>query len=421
MTGGENMAEKTFVNDSGATLQMTICVRQGDSPYLNSETVTFELLPGETKTVSYGDTNPFLNGIIFYTIFGVDLYSKVQFITALQTELDTLLNTNSVLTITEINTDYVLTGSNPANPSLDAFNAAQSPSEMQLALENPSLGIDLSIYNTLTVDQQLEVATTALNNRPVTGYLTVQDVQNALDTAINELVTPSNLYVQQGASGDGSLLDPFGTIEEGLAAVSPNGTINILAGTYPITSQINVTTEGITLKGEPGTILLLQANLIPLLITASNVTVEGLTITSDIPYTAEFIQVAGGNTRIIGNTIFGPEQQLPMSNWIVNRAIVSQGNIPNLLVSNNTMYSLRTGLYINSNVTGMIAENVIYNTKNTILIDGALIVIEGNSWGIPSNEFDIVLLAGTTTGPPYDNVTLLSTTNSNATISDQRI
>lgn len=380
MTGGENMAEKTFVNDSGATLQMTICVRQGDSPYLNSETVTFELLPGETKTVSYGDTNPFLNGIIFYTIFGVDLYSKVQFITALQTELDTLLNTNSVLTITEINTDYVLTGSNPANPSLDAFNAAQSPSEMKLALANPSLEIDL-----------------------------------------RELVTPSNLYVQQGASGDGSLLDPFGTIEEGLATVSPNGTVNILAGTYPITSQINVTTEGITLKGEPGTILLLQADLIPLLITASNVTVERLTITSDIPYTAEFIQVAGGNTRIIGNTIFGPEQQLPMSSWIVNRAIVSQGNIPNLLVSNNTMYSLRTGLYINSNVTGMIAENVIYNTKNTILIDGALIVIEGNSWSIPSNEFDIVLLAGTTTGPPYDNVTLLSTTNSNATISDQRI
>lgn len=380
MTGGENMAEKTFVNDSGATLQMTICVRQGDSPYLNSETVTFELLPGETKTVSYGDTNPFLNGIIFYTIFGVDLYSKVQFITALQTELDTLLNTNSVLTITEINTDYVLTGSNPANPSLDAFNAAQSPSEMKLALANPSLEIDL-----------------------------------------RELVTPSNLYVQQGASGDGSLLDPFGTIEEGLATVSPNGTVNILAGTYPITSQINVTTEGITLKGEPGTILLLQADLIPLLITASNVTVEGLTITSDIPYTAEFIQVAGGNTRIIGNTIFGPEQQLPMSNWIVNRAIVSQGNIPNLLVSNNTMYSLRTGLYINSNVTGMIAENVIYNTKGGILIDGALIVIEGNSWSIPSNEFDIVLLAGTTTGPPYDNVTLLSTTNSNATISDQRI
>lgn len=380
MTGGENMAEKTFVNDSGATLQMTICVRQGDSPYLNSETVTFELLPGETKTVSYGDTNPFLNGIIFYTIFGVDLYSKVQFITALQTELDTLLNTNSVLTITEINTDYVLTGSNPANPSLDAFNAAQSPSEMKLALANPSLEIDL-----------------------------------------RELVTPSNLYVQQGASGDGSLLDPFGTIEEGLATVSPNGTVNILAGTYPITSQINVTTEGITLKGEPGTILLLQANLIPLLITASNVTVEGLTMTSDIPYTAEFIQVVGGNTRIIGNTIFGPEQQLPMSNWIVNRAIVSQGNIPNLLVSNNTMYSLRTGLYINSNVTGMIAENVIYNTKDTILIDGALIVIEGNSWSIPSNEFDIVLLAGTTTGPPYDNVTLLSTTNSNAKISDQRI
>lgn len=380
MTGGENMAEKTFINDSGATLQMTIYVRQGDSPYLNSETVTFELLPDETKTVSYGDTNPFLNGIILFTIFKGDLYSKVQSISALQTELDTLLNTNSVLTITEIDSDYVLTGSTPDNPALDSVNAAHSPNEMQLTMGNPSLEIDLK-----------------------------------------KLVTPSNLYVQQGASGDGSLLHPFGTIEEGLTAVSPNGTVNILAGTYPITSQINVTTEGITLKGEPGTILLLQVDLIPLLITASNVTIEGLTMTSDIPYTAEFIQVAGGNTRIIGNTLFGPEQQLPMSNWIANRAIVSQGSVQNLIVSNNTMYSLRTGLYINSNVTGMIAENVIYTTQGSILIDGALIVIEGNSWGIPSNEFDIVLLAGTTTGPPYDNVTLLSTTNNNATISDQRI
>jgi hypothetical protein len=39
--------------------------------------------------------------------------------------------------------------------------------------------------------------------------------------------------------------------------------------------------------------------------------------------------------------------------------------------------------------------------------------------GIPSNELDIVLLAGTTTGPPYDNLAALSAANNGATISDQ--
>ena len=373
------MPEKTITNTTNATLQLTLFVRQGDIPYLNSDTVSVELLPGETELVSYGDaSNPYLNGVIMFTIFENNLYSKVQFITALQTELDTLLNTNNIFTITEVDSDYVLTGSNPSNPSLDQVNPAQKTSEIEPAIENP-----------------------------------VQDVQNTH-------VIPTNIYVQQGATGNGSPLNPFGTIEEGLAAVNPNGTVHILDGTYPITSQINVTTEGITLSGEPGTTVLLQANVIPFLITASNTTLEGLTITSDIPYAVEFIQVAGANTRIIGNTIFGPEQTLPMSNWLVNRAIVPQGRVQNLLIENNTIYSLRTGLYVNPNVIGMITENTIYNTKGGILIDGALIVIEGNGWGIPANEVDIELLPGTTTGVPYEDVAHLCSSNNNAAISDQR-
>lgn len=53
-------------------------------------------------------------------------------------------------------------------------------------------------------------------------------------------------------------------------------------------------------------------------------------------------------------------------------------------------------------------------------MDGALTTFFGNSWGTPPNEFDIVLLAGTTMGPPYDNLAQLSQDNDNATISDQR-
>ncbi|CAM5207976.1 hypothetical protein UACE39S_00328 [Ureibacillus acetophenoni] len=413
------MAEKTFVNNSPATLEMIIAVREGDSPFLNSSFVSFTLLPGETETVTYGDAeNPFLNGIILFTIYLGDLYSKVQFITELGSELDNLLNTNNQIIVTKVETDYVYTG---ANTFLEAVNDAQTALELQAAIENPGLGLDLSVYNTLTAEQKLEVATSILNNRPIGGYPSVASVQLALDAAINELVIPTNIFVRAGEiGGNGSFAHPFGTIQEGIAAVSVGGTVNILAGTYPITSQINVNKSGITIRGEVGTLLMLQADLIPLLVTAPDTTIEGLTITSDIPYQKEFIQVGGANTTIRNNTIFGPVQPPPMANWVVNRAIVPQVGVQNILIENNTMHSLRTGVYINPNVTGLIQGNIIYNTKGGLLVDRALTVLVENSWGTPPNEFDIVLLAGTTTGPPYDNVTALSLANNNATISDQR-
>ena len=99
--------------------------------------------------------------------------------------------------------------------------------------------------------------------------------------------------------------------------------------------------------GEPGAELILQAEIIPLLITGSGATVQGLTMTSDIPYAREFIQIGAPNVSLIGNTIYGPEQPPPMSDWTVNRAVVSQVNTAEVLLEGNTFYSLRTGMYIN--------------------------------------------------------------------------
>ena len=333
-------------------------------------------------------------------------------------ELDNLLNTNDTITITKVQTDYVFTGT---NTFLVAVNEAQTVAEMRAAIENPGLGLDLTAYNTLSEAQKDEVAAELLSTRPVGGYPTTASVQASLNEAINELVDPNNIYVSAGAvGGDGSIANPFGTITEGIAAVNPGGTVHILSGAYPITSQILVNKMGITLLGEPGTNLTLQSDIIAILVTATDTTINGLTITSDIPYAKEFIQVGGTNTTLLNNTIFGPPQALPMSNWVVNRAVVPQGGI-NFTVEGNTFYSLRTGIYINPNVTGEINNNVVYNTKGGFLVDGAFTTFVGNSWGIPINEFDIVLLAGTTTGPPYDNLVALSAANNNATISDQRV
>ena len=307
------------------------------------------------------------------------------------------------------------------DPALAAVNAAQTIMAMRAAITDPLLGLDLTAFNALTIPLQNQVLQNLINNRPVLGYPTVSSVQDALNNEINQVVDPNNIYVRAGSiGGNGSKANPFGTIPQGISAVNVGGTVHILEGTYPLIAQINVNKAGITLLGENNPVLLLQANVIPLLISASGVTVNGLTITSDVPYAKEFIQVGGNNVSLVNNTIFGPPQALPMSGWVVNRAVLSQGGVSNILLQGNTFYSLRTGMYINPNTTGAINNNIVYNTKGGFIVDGAFTTFNGNSWGVPPNEFDIVLLVGTTMGPPYNNIPALQAANNSATVSDQR-
>lgn len=94
-------------------------------------------------------------------------------------------------------------------------------------------------------------------------------------------------------------------------------------------------------------------------------------------------------------------------------------NMENLIVQNNIFYSLRQPAYLNPNTTGHIVDNVVYNTRGFV-VDGAVFVFSGNSWGSPENAADTALLVGTLTGPPYDPLTDLSANNSDALIDDQR-
>ena len=68
---------------------------------------------------------------------------------------------------------------------------------------------------------------------------------------------------------------------------------------------------------------------------------------------------------------------------------------------------------------GTIMDNVVYNTRGYV-VDWVLFIFSGNSWGIPENAVDIALLAGTTTGAPYDPFSVLEVSNGSATISEQR-
>ena len=104
---------------------------------------------------------------------------------------------------------------------------------------------------------------------------------------------------------------------------------------------------------------------------------------------------------------------------MVNRGFVTQGNTTNLLVRNNIFHTLRQPAYLNPNSTGNIIFNVAYNTRGYV-VDRAIFLFSGNSWGIPENAVDIALLAGTQTGEPYDPISELQSINSDATISDLR-
>ncbi|NNU78687.1 hypothetical protein HLQ16_22630 [Clostridium estertheticum] len=176
---------------------------------------------------------------------------------------------------------------------------------------------------------------------------------------------------------------------------------------------------GVTLIGYPNTLVLLQAAVITFLVTGSGVTIDGLTITSDNPYAVEFIQLAGTNHKLVNNVIFGPPQVGPSTGWVVNRGFLTQGNIVNLIVQDNIFYFLRQPAYLNPNSTGSIINNVVYNTRGFV-VDQAIFVFSGNSWGSPVNAVDIALLVGTISGSPYDPLTDLAANNSSATISDQR-
>ena len=163
----------------------------------------------------------------------------------------------------------------------------------------------------------------------------------------------------------------------------------------------------------------MQAPVVPFLCSSDNTTIDGLTMTSDQPYPVEFIQIAGNNDQILNCDIYGPNQAGDSSTWVVNRGFVTQPGITNLLVRNNIFQTLRQPAYLNPNSTGTIMDNVVYNTRGYV-VDQAIFVFSGNSWGIPENAVDIALLAGTITGAPYDLLTALEASNSSATISDQR-
>lgn len=193
----------------------------------------------------------------------------------------------------------------------------------------------------------------------------------------------------------------------------------MLRGVYPLTEQLSLSKPGLTLLGSAGTEIVLQAPVVPFLLSGEDETLEGLTITSDQAYPVEFIQAVGSGDRILNCDIYGPQQPGDSSTWVVNRGLVTQPGATDILVQGCIFHSLRQPAYLNPGSSGTIMHNVCYNTRGYV-VDGADFLFSGNSWGLPANAVDIALLAGTVSGAPYDPLSALEASNSSATISDQR-
>ena len=253
-----------------------------------------------------------------------------------------------------------------------------------------------------------------------TGVTGVTGATGPTGPAGNTVFNPYNIYVRSNTiGGNGTQNNPFPTLEDALDVVENNGTIEIYDGVYPIDETINLNKNNITIKGKPNSLIYLTSNVVPLLISGSGNVIEGLTFTSDIAYTNEFIQIGGDNNVIRNNIIYGPAQSGSSDTWVTNRGIVTQGGSTNNWIDGNIIYSLRQAGYLNPNSTGYITHNVVFNTRGWV-VDGALYQFSGNSWGEPENAVDIALLSGTTSGIPYNSITDLQNNNSDATISDQR-
>src|SRR5699024_1874927 len=85
----------------------------------------------------------------------------------------------------------------PASDEEKAFNAvndAENEEDMQGALQNEDLGLNVEEYNQLSDDEKAEVAETVLDNRPDDdeGYPLPEDIQLALDNAVEAVEEDEN-------------------------------------------------------------------------------------------------------------------------------------------------------------------------------------------------------------------------------------
>ena len=304
--------------------------------------------------------------------------------------------------------------------ALAGVNAAQNSAQMNAAITAPALGLNLVEYNAFTSDLQQYVCSGLLVSRPTLGYLTVSGVQQMLNyyvaLAPTYIVDPNNIQVKAGAtSGNGSIANPFGDIQQGIDAVNSGGTVHVQSGNYQVSSTINLNKTGVTLSGQQGSMITTISDYMDVMrVTGSGSRVQGLTLTSNEISPIFFFSIQANDVTVQNNTIYEP----PQASFINNQAIVIDLNTTGLQILNNTIYSFNFGIYISAGSGGTISGNIIYESNYGISIDNAQCTITNNSWNHGHNASSDILLQRD--APLTYDAQQLSVANDNASVMDMR-
>jgi hypothetical protein len=94
------VAGKTFNNGTQKSVRVTLFVRASENPANNAGQQRFDLNPGQSLYVGYGDAvNIYLNGITLASISDGALIGEQEFVITRGSSLDNQLNMNSIVNI----------------------------------------------------------------------------------------------------------------------------------------------------------------------------------------------------------------------------------------------------------------------------------------------------------------------------------
>ena len=188
----------------------------------------------------------------------------------------------------------------------------------------------------------------------------------------------------QSLSGEASTVNVNSTsanIQNGIDIAASNATVNVSSNEYQINSTIQANKTGITLQGAVGSSINIGENDITAInVSADNVTVAGLQIFSTDPRY---------NTPLATRDWDGES----------STGIAVASGVSNITISNNQISKVRSGLLLATNTTGSILDNLIDDTKGSLIIrsnNGYL--LSNNAYGTQGNEWDIVFLENVVSG-----------------------